>query len=106
MKLLLTSGGVTNDSIRDELLDLLGKPISKSSALFIPTAQWGQPQCSPESVWRSVADRWQGQAGVTGMGWESVGVLELTALPPGEHLVVIRVADSANNTGTTKVVLR
>ena len=81
MKLLLTSGGVTNDSIRDELLDLLGKPISKSSALFIPTAQWGQPQCSPESVWRSVADRWQGQAGVTGMGWESVGVLELTALP-------------------------
>jgi hypothetical protein len=33
-------------------------------------------------------------------------VLELTALPPGEHLVVIRVADSANNTGTTKVVLR
>jgi hypothetical protein len=33
-------------------------------------------------------------------------VLELTALPPGEHLVVIRVADSANNTGTSKVVLR
>jgi hypothetical protein len=33
-------------------------------------------------------------------------VLELTTLPPGEHLLVIRVADSANNTGTTKVVLR
>ncbi len=33
-------------------------------------------------------------------------VLDLTALPPGEHLVVIRVADSANNTGTAKVVLK
>jgi hypothetical protein len=33
-------------------------------------------------------------------------VLDLTALPAGEHLVVIRVADSANNTGTAKVVLK
>ena len=33
-------------------------------------------------------------------------VLDLTALPPGEHLVVIRVADSAGNTGTAKVVLK
>jgi len=33
-------------------------------------------------------------------------VLDLTGLPPGEHLVVIRVADSANNTGTAKVVLK
>jgi hypothetical protein len=32
--------------------------------------------------------------------------LDLTGLPPGEHLVVIRVADSANNTGTAKVVLK
>jgi hypothetical protein len=33
-------------------------------------------------------------------------VLELTGLPPGEHLLVIRVADSANNTGLAKVVLK
>ena len=33
-------------------------------------------------------------------------VLDLTALPAGEHLVVIRVADSASNTGTAKVVLK
>ncbi|MDR3700727.1 MAG: hypothetical protein P4L56_13870 [Candidatus Sulfopaludibacter sp.] len=33
-------------------------------------------------------------------------VLDLTGLPAGEHLVVIRVADSANNTGTAKVVLK
>lgn len=32
--------------------------------------------------------------------------LDLTGLPPGEHLVVIRVADSANNTGVAKVVLK
>jgi hypothetical protein len=33
-------------------------------------------------------------------------VLDLTGLASGEHLVVIRVADSANNTGTAKVVLK
>ena len=77
MKLLLTSGGVTNASIRDALVDLLEKPIGESKALFIPTAQWGQPACSPESVWRSIAV----QPGLCGLGWKSVGVLELTALP-------------------------
>jgi hypothetical protein len=33
-------------------------------------------------------------------------VLDLTGLAPGEHLLVIRTADSANNTGTTKVILK
>ena len=33
-------------------------------------------------------------------------VLDLTGLPPGEHLLVIRAADSANNTGLAKVVLK
>jgi hypothetical protein len=32
--------------------------------------------------------------------------LDLTGLSSGEHLVVIRVADSANNTGVAKVILR
>jgi hypothetical protein len=32
--------------------------------------------------------------------------LDLTKLSPGEHLVVIRAADSANNIGVTKVILR
>jgi dipeptidase E len=43
MKLLLTSGGVTNASIRDALVDLLGKPIGDSNALCIPTAEYGHP---------------------------------------------------------------
>ncbi|SIR95581.1 Type 1 glutamine amidotransferase-like domain-containing protein [Microbacterium sp. RURRCA19A] len=81
MKLLLTSGGITNDSIRAALVELLGKPIEDSRALIIPTAQWGHPMCTPESVWRTVAGQWGGQAGLVNLGWKSVGVLELTALP-------------------------
>lgn len=79
MKLLLTSGGVTNDSIRDALVGLLGKPIANSSALFIPTAMWGHPMCGPASVHRSVVD--EPPSSMCGLGWKSVGVLELTALP-------------------------
>jgi len=80
VKLLLTSGGVTNTSIRDALVDLLGKPISESSALCIPTAQWGHPMCGPASVRGFVAaePEWQH---LSRLGWASLGVLELTALP-------------------------
>jgi dipeptidase E len=81
MKLLLTSGGVTNVSIRKALTELLGKPLAESTALFIPTAQWGQPACSPETVWMSTAGRLPGGTSLTELGWTSVGVLELTALP-------------------------
>lgn len=80
MKLLLTSGGVTNESIRASMVRMLGKPISECSALFIPTAQWGHPACTPESVWRSTAGG-SGRPGLAQLGWKSVGLLELTALP-------------------------
>jgi dipeptidase E len=80
VKLLLTSGGVTNESIRDALVELLGKPISESRALCIPTAQWGHPMLGPASVRRFVAGEPSWPV-MTGLGWESVGVLELTALP-------------------------
>lgn len=79
MKLLLTSGGVTNDSLRDALVGLLGKPIEESAALCIPTAQWGHPMCGPDLVRSFVTDR--SPATMTGLGWRSVGLLELTALP-------------------------
>ncbi|WP_432936457.1 Type 1 glutamine amidotransferase-like domain-containing protein [Kribbella sp. CA-253562] len=80
MKLLLTSGGVTNGSIRDALVELLGKPIAESRALCVPTAQWGHPMLGPTTVRRSVV----GEAPfdqMTGLGWAALGVLELTALP-------------------------
>ena len=79
MKLLLTSGGVTNASILNALVDLLGKPIAESHALCIPTAQWGHPLCGPASVRRFVVD--DTPATMCNLGWKSVGVLELTALP-------------------------
>jgi dipeptidase E len=79
MKLLLTSGGVKNTSIRDALVDLLGKPIDESSALCIPTAEYGHPMCTPASAWRFIAG--QTPAPMCDLGWKSVGVLELTALP-------------------------
>ena len=79
MELLLTSGGITNRSIRSALVDLLGKPIAESRALCIPTAQWGHPICGPESVRRFVAG--EPPSLMCGLGWQSVGVLELLALP-------------------------
>jgi dipeptidase E len=79
LKLLLTSGGITNLSIQSALVDLLGKPIAECSALCIPTAQWGHPMCGPTSVRSFVVGEppWL----MCSMGWESVGVLELPALP-------------------------
>jgi dipeptidase E len=79
VKLLLTSGGVTNASIRAALVDLLGKPIADSDALCIPTAEWGHPNCTPASAWRFVSG--QTPEGMCDLGWKSVGLLELTALP-------------------------
>ena len=79
MKLLLTSGGVTNPSIERALVDLLGKPIAESRALCIVSAEWGHPMCTPQSAWRFVTG--QSSSPMTGLGWESVGLLELTALP-------------------------
>jgi dipeptidase E len=83
MKLLLTSGGVTNASIREALVGLLGKPIADSTALCIPTAEWGHPWCTPFSAWRFTSGQTppgQPTAPMVGLGWKSVGVLELTAL--------------------------
>jgi len=79
VKLLLTSGGITNSSIHQALLDLLGKPIEESTALAIPTAEWGHRSCTPESAARFLTGAWEG--GMCGLGWKSVGLLELTALP-------------------------
>jgi dipeptidase E len=80
LKLLLTSGGVTNRSIESALLRLLGKPIADSTALCIPTAQWGHPMCGPASV-RGFVSGQPPWGGMTALGWKSLGVLELTALP-------------------------
>jgi dipeptidase E len=79
MKLLLTSGGVRTASIRTALVDLLGKPIAESDALCIPTANYGHPMITPQSTFRFI-NGLHG-TGMVELGWKSVGVLELTALP-------------------------
>ena len=80
MQLLLTSAGIANASIRDALVDLLGKPIGESSALCIPTAQYGHPMVGPGTgPWRFISGN--SDLPMVDLGWKSVGVLELTALP-------------------------
>jgi dipeptidase E len=79
MKLLLTSAGIKNTSIHNALVDLLGKPIGESSALCIPTASYGHPEGGPGAAWRFIAGR--ATTPMCELGWKSLGVLELTALP-------------------------
>ncbi|MFJ4787721.1 Type 1 glutamine amidotransferase-like domain-containing protein [Streptomyces sp. NPDC088794] len=79
MKLLLTDSGVRNASILAALVDLLGKPIAEADALCIPTAGYGGPYGDPRGPWRFISG--QSPSPMTELGWKSVGVLELTALP-------------------------
>ena len=79
MKLLLTSAGIKNTSIHNALVNLLGKPIDESSALCIPTASYGHPEGGPGAAWRFIAGR--ATTPMCELGWKSLGVLELTALP-------------------------
>ncbi|MCW5849744.1 MAG: Type 1 glutamine amidotransferase-like domain-containing protein [Anaerolineae bacterium] len=79
MKFLLTSAGVKNTSIHNALLDLLGKPIAESSALCIPTAIYALPN-GPVLASRFISGR-EPNCPMCELGWKSLGVLELTALP-------------------------
>jgi dipeptidase E len=80
VKFLLTSGGINNPSILDALTNLLEKPIDECNALCIPTAQHGHPLCTPASLWRFIAGKGS-DTHMCALGWKSMGVLELTALP-------------------------
>ena len=88
MKYLLTSSGISNDSIHKALVDLLGKPIAESSALVIPTAWYAYPDglAGVYQLIHGVA-----KSPLCEVGWKSLGVLELTALPSikKEHWVPV-----------------
>lgn len=77
MKLLLTSAGIKNPSIHSALIDLLGKPIAESNALCIPTATYALG--GPGAAWRIITGR--AATPMCELGWKSLGVLELCALP-------------------------
>lgn len=78
MKLLLTSGGVKNPSIHAALLALLGKPTAEASALCITTASYAIPG-GPRLAYEFISG--QSSTPMCELGWKSLGVLELTALP-------------------------
>ena len=79
-RLLLTSAGVRNETIHTALLGLLRRPIEECTALCIPTAMYGHPYGGPgENVWKFVAGR--SEQPMVNLGWKSVGMLELSALP-------------------------
>lgn len=94
--MLLTSAGVRNPTIHRALLDLLGRPIEECTALCIPTAMYGHPHAGPgRDVWEFVAGR--SQQPMVELGWKSVGLLELTALPSidrGKWEPLVRDADA------------
>lgn len=97
MKLLLTSAGISNDSIHNALVELLGKPVNKAKALCVPTAIYALPG--------GPGDSWQMLRALE-LGWQDYGVLELTALPSllEEHwLPAVEAADliivGGGNTG-------
>jgi dipeptidase E len=95
MKLLLTSAGIKNPSIHNALLDLLGKPIAESSALCIPTASYAHPMAGPSAAWRFISGH-EPRTPMCEVGWKSLGVLELTALPsiePARWVPLVQEAD-------------
>ena len=79
MKFLLTSAGIKNSSIHNALVDLLGKPLAESNALCIPTASYALSN-GPVMAWRFISGR-EPDCPMCELGWKSLGVLELTALP-------------------------
>lgn len=94
MKLLLTSSGISNASILDALVALLGKPVAESTALVVPTAIYpfsGGPEMAARLIRGAV------KTPLTDLGWRSLGVLELTALPSIDRevwLTTVRAADA------------
>jgi dipeptidase E len=78
LKLLLTSAGIKNQSMRDALVDLLGKPVTESNALCVPTATYANTN-GAQGSWRFITGN--ATTPMNELGWKSLGVLELTALP-------------------------
>jgi len=78
VRFLLCSSGISNPSIQDALVDLLGKPIAESTALCVPTGVQPFPG-GPSHVYQFISGATRSP--MCGLGWKSLGVLELTALP-------------------------
>jgi len=73
VKLLLTSSGLRNETLRDALRDLLGKPFESAKIAYVPTASLAEPG---DHGW-FVAEMSQ----LHGLGWREFSILELNGLP-------------------------
>jgi dipeptidase E len=94
MRALLTSSGIRNDTIRNALADLLGKPIEEANALLVPTALYPFSG-GPGMAWKAITGR--SPAPLCVEEWKSLGVLELSVLPSIEQdawLPAVREADA------------
>lgn len=73
MKLLLTSAGLRNQTLRHALHDLLGKPFGSANVVYVPTASLAE---SGDHGW-FVADLNR----LYGLGWHEFDIVELNGLP-------------------------
>lgn len=85
MDLLLTSSGLRNETLRDALRDMLGKPYGSATVAYVPTASLAEPG---DHGW-FLADLNR----VHGLGWREFDVLELNGLPRRMVLDRLRHAD-------------
>jgi dipeptidase E len=85
VKLLLTSAGLRNQTLRQALHDLLGKPFASANIVYVPTASVAEPG---DHGW-FVADLNR----LHGLGWHEFDILELNGLPRPLVLDRLRHAD-------------
>jgi dipeptidase E len=79
LKLLLTSGGIQNNSIKKSLIELIGKPIHTANALCITTASYALEN-GPILAYRFLTGIYN-ETPMCELGWKSIGVLELSTIP-------------------------
>ena len=95
MKLLLTSAGIKNPTLNDAMVELLGKPIAECDALCIPTASYGHAPCAGcHGAYRFITGR--ATTPMIELGWKSLGVLELAALPSIDRDAWVPVVEEAD----------
>lgn len=74
MKLLLTSAGITNKSIENAFLKLLGKPFGETKIAFIPTAS----NIEPGDKWWLIDDL----INLKNLGFLEIDIVDISAMPP------------------------
>jgi dipeptidase E len=87
VKLLLTSGGVKNPTIKEALIDLLGKPIEACKALLVTTASFGFDQ-GFEQAYAYIHDDQETPMG--SLGWKKCGLVDLAALSVLSYEVILK----------------